>query len=47
MKKLHLTLMDGKIYKVFGVASNILDKPGDADSLKRRGGAIGEKKPPC
>ena len=28
MKKLHLTLMCGKAYKVFGVASNILDKPG-------------------
>jgi hypothetical protein len=29
MKKLHLTLMSGKIYKVFGLASNILNKAGD------------------
>jgi hypothetical protein len=37
MKKLHLTLMDGKIYKVFGVASNILDKPGDGIITWHRG----------
>jgi hypothetical protein len=37
IKKLHLTLMDGKIYKVFGVASNILDKPGDEIITRRRG----------
>jgi len=29
MKSLHLTEMSGTAYKVFGVASNILDKPGD------------------
>jgi hypothetical protein len=28
MKRLHLTAMGGKIYKAFGVASNILDRPG-------------------
>jgi hypothetical protein len=29
IKKLHLTLMSGKIYKVFGLASNITNKAGD------------------
>jgi hypothetical protein len=37
MKKLHLTVMDGKIYKVFGLASNILDKPGDEIITWHRG----------
>jgi hypothetical protein len=37
MKKLHLTLMDGKIYKVFGVASDILNKPGDEIIMWSRG----------
>ena len=37
MKKLHLTLMCGKAYKVFGVASNILDKPGDGIITWHRG----------
>jgi hypothetical protein len=29
LKKLHLTPMCGKLYKVFGIASNIFDQPGD------------------
>ena len=29
MKRLHMTLMSGRIYKVFGLASNIMDKAGD------------------
>jgi hypothetical protein len=29
MKKLHLTLMSGNIYKVFGLASNIMNQTGD------------------
>jgi hypothetical protein len=29
MKKLHLTLMSGKVYKVFGLASNIMERAGD------------------
>jgi hypothetical protein len=29
LKKLHLTLMSGKIYKVFGLASNIMKQSGD------------------
>jgi hypothetical protein len=37
IKKLHLTLMSGKIYKVFGLASNILNKPGDEIILWQRG----------
>jgi hypothetical protein len=37
MKKLHLTVMDGEIYKIFGVASNILDKPGDEIIAWHRG----------
>jgi hypothetical protein len=28
VKRIHLTLMSDKIYKTFGVASNIMDKPG-------------------
>jgi hypothetical protein len=36
MKKLHLTLMSGKIYKVFGLASNIMDKTGDEIILWHR-----------
>jgi len=28
LKELHLTLMSGKVYKLFGIASNITDKPG-------------------
>jgi hypothetical protein len=38
MKRLHLTVMDGKIYKVFGVAGNILDRPGDEIITWHRGG---------
>jgi hypothetical protein len=37
MKTLHLTVMSGKIYKVFGMASNILNKPGDELILWHRG----------
>jgi hypothetical protein len=37
MKKLHLTVMDGKAYKVFGAASSILDKPGDEIITRHRG----------
>jgi hypothetical protein len=37
MKKLHLTTMEGEIYKVFGVASNILNKPGDEIITWHRG----------
>jgi hypothetical protein len=37
MKKLHLTLMSGKIYKVFGLASNIMNKPGDEIIFWHRG----------
>jgi hypothetical protein len=37
LKDLHLTLMSGKIYKVFGVASNILDKTGEEIILWHRG----------
>jgi hypothetical protein len=37
MKRLHLTLMSGKIYKVFGLASNITDKAGDEIILWHRG----------
>jgi hypothetical protein len=37
LKELHLTLMSGKIYKLFGVASNILDKPGEEIILWHRG----------
>jgi hypothetical protein len=29
LRDLHLMLMSGRIYKVFGIASNILDTPGD------------------
>jgi hypothetical protein len=29
LKKLHLTLMSGRIYKLFGIASNVMDKSGD------------------
>jgi hypothetical protein len=36
IKKLHLTTMAGKTYKVFGVASNILEKPGDEIILWHR-----------
>jgi hypothetical protein len=36
LKKLHPTLMSGKIYKLFGVASNIMDKPGDKIILWHR-----------
>jgi hypothetical protein len=36
LKKLHLTLMSGKIYKVFGVTSNIMDKSGDEIILWHR-----------
>jgi hypothetical protein len=37
IKKLHLTQMSGKVYKVFGVASNILDQPGDEVIFWHRG----------
>jgi hypothetical protein len=37
LKKLHLTLMSGKIYKVFGLASNIMDKSGDEIIFWHRG----------
>jgi hypothetical protein len=37
IKDLHLTLMSEKVYKVFGVASSILDKPGDEIILWHRG----------
>ena len=37
LKKLHLTLMSGRIYKLFGVASNIMDKSGDEIILWHRG----------
>jgi hypothetical protein len=37
MKKLHLTLMSGKIYKVFGLASDIMKTPGDKIILWHRG----------
>jgi hypothetical protein len=37
IKKLHLTLMSEKVYKVFGVASNILDQAGDEIIFWHRG----------
>jgi hypothetical protein len=37
LKKLHLTLMSGKIYKVFGLASNIMNKSGDELIFWHRG----------
>jgi hypothetical protein len=37
LKKLHLTLMSGKIYKVFGLASNIMNKSGDEVIFWHRG----------
>ncbi|GHV32282.1 hypothetical protein FACS1894167_15220 [Synergistales bacterium] len=37
IKSLHLTTMSGKIYKVFGIASNITDKPGDEIILRHHG----------
>ena len=36
LKKLHLTLMSGKIYKLFGIASNITDQSGDEIILWHR-----------
>jgi hypothetical protein len=36
LKNLHLTSMSGKIYKVFGIASNIMDQPGDKIILWHR-----------
>jgi hypothetical protein len=36
IKKLHLTMMSEKTYKVFGIASNILDKRGDEIILWQR-----------
>ena len=36
LKKLHLTLMSGRIYKLFGIASNIMDQPGDEIILWHR-----------
>ena len=36
LKELHPTLMSGKIYKLFGVASNIMDESGDKIILWHR-----------
>jgi hypothetical protein len=37
LKKLHLTLMSGKIYKVFGLASNVMNKSGEEIIYWHRG----------